>query len=259
MNYHKSDKDFVANGRKQLRIIAALYDNEKIRGLKLACEYRSRSAALLRNQVKSALSKKDAAIDRHIRIYMQSGGPKYVNRCTLGRSLMARRVGNLCYGRDFARAFFKNFILSHASFRDTGAKFIMTCQSSCTNELASLLPDRSSHFWGNVAEDIWLSPDIQAMQKELPDECESHSEFAYLSIDGTVKCCLPLLGQATYRDSAAVRADQAVADCDAAYKVLTVRGRTSAVLLVEGIHSEAGAHIATMLEAKLTQAQRIQI
>ena len=75
------------------------------------------------------------------------------------------------------------------------------------------------------------------------------------------QCLFKVVGMATYRHSQAVRENSAVPEEDAVNAVcrlLTVRGRTGAVLAIQGIKSEAGYHIAEVLQARMTEEQRSQ-
>ena len=258
MKHHVKANAFVASGTKQLRVICALYDNDMFSRKSVSTDCLKRSASVMRKQVVPALSRKQSRVDEHIRLIIDTSGPSYVHVRKLARTIHARRVGNFYYTHAFAEWTFKNVMLSHASFRDTAAKGIMECQCS-DSELASLMPNPRRDFWWNAAEDIFFSPHVLQMEKQLMAQCSEHGEFAYISIDGTVKCCLSLLGQATYRHSKAARAEQDVTDGEATYKVLTVRGRTSAVLMIAAIQSEAGHYVSLLLESKLTDGQREQV
>ena len=83
-----------------------------------------------------------------------------------------------------------------------------------------------------------MSPKITQIGQDLTAELLDHKEFEVLSIDATMRCCLSILGQArprtakVERDAAVFRGD------DALTRVLTVRGRSSAVLLMEALSSD---------------------
>ena len=64
------------------------------------------------------------------------------------------------------------------------------------------------------------------MRANLMTESIRHNEFKCLSIDATLRCCMPVMGQGYHRASAAERAQAAFGDDAAVRKVLTVRGRT---------------------------------
>ena len=61
------------------------------------------------------------------------------------------------------------------------------------SRLTNLLPVHSRSWWPMV-EDIFSSRVCQRLDHQLLLECVKHDEFTYLSVDGTVKCTMPLLG-----------------------------------------------------------------
>ena len=65
-----------------------------------------------------------------------------------------------------------------------------------------------------------------------------HEEFESLSIDAACQVCLRLGGQASYRAPADVRAQAAFDDAYSYRRLLTVRGRTGGVLLMQPIREE---------------------
>ena len=76
------------------------------------------------------------------------------------------------------------------------------------------------------------------MHAKLLDECFDHGEFRSLSVDATFKVCFSILGQAKFNRHRRIRQKQAIPDEAAKYRVLTVRGSTSAVVLTELVHDE---------------------
>ena len=67
-------------------------------------------------------------------------------------------------------------------------------------EINSLLPRHVNHWWPLV-EDIFMSPRIKSLEQELKAELVHHEEFEVVSIDATLRCCLPIMGQAHPRAS----------------------------------------------------------
>ncbi len=156
-----------------------------------------------------------------------------------------RRVGNLYYTQDFAEAVFRESIFSHARFRATASKFIRRSQEGGC-QLTSLVPNTTALWWGRVLEDVFFAAPATSLRKDLLAECEANTEFDFLSVDATVKCTLSLLGQGNYRTSRELRQTFATPDDESIYKVLSVRGRTGAVLALEPLRSESGTftHVA---------------
>ena len=121
------------------------------------------------------------------------------------------------------------------------AMFIATKGS----ELTSLLPTDVRHWWP-IIEDVFTSTAVQSLSAEVLEAfCASH-EFGVVTLDATIKCCMGIMGQESYRAPKKKR-DAAPFDDNAALRrVLTVRGRTGAVLamiaaLREGRSSDPGS------------------
>ena len=64
----------------------------------------------------------------------------------------------------------------------------------------SLLPRHSAHWWP-IIEDLFLSPRVTQFRQQLTEELVEHEEFEALSMDATLRCCLPVMGQAHPRAS----------------------------------------------------------
>ena len=125
-------------------------------------------------------------------------------------------------------------------------------------ETNSLLPRHVNHWWPLV-EDIFMSPRITSLEQELKAELVHHEEFEVVSMDATLRCCLPIMGQAHPRASreekmrAAFHGETALTrafwlhlcqlfvllglfllyqSAEASTEVVTCRGRTNAVLML---------------------------
>ena len=117
------------------------------------------------------------------------------------------------------------------------------------SQLASLLPTDVRHWWP-IIEDVFTSPAVAALKVNLLTTFRDLREFQVISIDATVKCCMGVLGQLSYRAPKAKR-DAAPFDDDHAFRrVLTARGRTGAVLGMCAMASEKAEDVsAEMLPA----------
>jgi len=73
------------------------------------------------------------------------------------------------------------------------------------NHIATLLPTHVNAWWPLV-EDIFSSAACQSLRADLLEKAIAHGECSYLSVDGTFKVCLPVMGQAHFNASAGVRA-----------------------------------------------------
>ena len=103
------------------------------------------------------------------------------------------------------------------------------------SEVVGLLPVHVKSWWP-LLEDIYYSPAVAALTRNLIDLYIAHEEFQCLSVDATLRVCLRLMGQASYRSSRADRAQAAFNDEASKRRILTARGRsrTAADLSVVG-------------------------
>ncbi|CAE7333879.1 unnamed protein product [Symbiodinium microadriaticum] len=114
-----------------------------------------------------------------------------------------------------------------------GPRYVRTMATRCHkaalehgNRISTLLPGDASH-WLPLLDDISTSNEISQQAASL----ELNDEWHYVSMDATVKVCLKLLGQEAYRAPKTVR-DAALFRENTAWRcLLTVRGRSGAVLL----------------------------
>eukprot|EP00439_Symbiodinium_sp_Y106_P073049 s1266_g13.t1 len=72
-------------------------------------------------------------------------------------------------------------------------------------------------------------------------------EWHYISMDATLKLCMKLMGQASYRSPKHVRDDAPFGDELAWRRLLTVRGRTGAVLMMQPLQNESAEQIVDAL------------
>ena len=82
---------------------------------------------------------------------------------------------------------------------------IAALHSMMEHESTSLLPSHTKD-WLPLMEDILTSPAVAAMERDLTHELVKHNECQTLSIDATLRCCLPILGQPRPRSMDATQA-----------------------------------------------------
>ena len=92
---------------------------------------------------------------------------------------------------------------------------------------------------------------IEVMAKSM----ELNDEWHYVSMDATIKVCLKVLGQESYRAPKAVRDAAPFGDETAWRRLLTVRGRTGAVLLLHPLQNESSEQLVDVLEGSFTADQ----
>ena len=80
--------------------------------------------------------------------------------------------------------------------------------------------------------------------------CALH-EFQYLSLDATIKCCMGVMGQESHRAAKEKRNMAPFDDFHALRRVLTVRGRTGAVIAMVAVSSERAEEVVLALAENL--------
>ena len=100
------------------------------------------------------------------------------------------------------------------------------------NKLSSLLPNHA-RYWLPLLEDVLQLPAFQKQARALRTAMEDGNEWKYVSTDAILKVCLKLLGQASYRAFRQERESAPLGDEYAFRRLLTVRGRSGAVLMMK--------------------------
>ena len=77
------------------------------------------------------------------------------------------------------------------------------------------------------------------------------NEFSFISIDATIKCCMGVMGQESYRAPRNVRNAAVFDDLSAVRRVLTVRGTTGALLAMLPVSSEKAEEVSLTLAQNL--------
>ena len=127
-----------------------------------------------------------------------------------------------------------------------------------SNYLVNLLPSHTSSWWPLV-EDLMLSPPVKTTADNLLNTAVQHNECCYLSIDGTFRICFPLLGQSLFSEPAEVRNAQAFGDEESFYRVISIRGRTGAVLGLVPSQGERSNQLCSCLRQALPDRALLQV
>ncbi|CAE7235509.1 unnamed protein product, partial [Symbiodinium sp. KB8] len=254
--YHTATKQFCCSGTKQLRVVLSLHDTDMFACVK-GTSYLRRSADLIRSQVCEAPSTTANEIDRHVRLILDGSGPRFVAVSEMSH-LSLRRVGNILSTHAFAEKLFREILLHASKVASVWPRLMMEATSSGCS-LVNMFPTHSSSWWP-IVEDIFSSPVVTALTRRLLDECVLHNEFRFLSVDGTVKCILPTMGQNKYSADAKKRKQ---GDCfpssETIYRVITVRGATGAVVALLPSPSEKASFVAERLGQSLPPAALQQV
>ena len=126
------------------------------------------------------------------------------------------------------------------------------------NVLGNLYPTHT-RFWWPLVEDVFSSPPFNVLERRLVFALEEAREYTAISLDGTLKICMRVKGQEQANRSSHVRNSAPFGDDVAHRRVLTVRGRTGAVLAMSPVPSEESDVIAAVLAASLSPEARAQV
>jgi len=118
------------------------------------------------------------------------------------------------------------------------------------NELTSLYPTHVSCWWP-IVEGIFTSPAAAEVSARIATEYIRSQEALYISIDATLKCTLPLVGQSHPLTPVNLRVYDAFKGEGAIKRVLTIRGRTGAVIGMVPMAKEDHQHVADALESAM--------
>ena len=95
--------------------------------------------------------------------------------------------------------------------------------------------------------------------KQMMDTLLDNKEWLYVSVDATLRTCLKLKGQESYRAPKAARDAAPFPDTTAWRRLLTVRGRTGAVLLMAPLATEKAEHVVDEFQLSFSEASLAQI
>ena len=106
-----------------------------------------------------------------------------------------------------------------------------------------------------MLEDIVTAPilinKMKTMNKVLMDQDEWH----YISMDATLKVCMKLMGQASYRSPKPVHNEALFGDDMAWRRLLTIRDRFGAVLLMHPLQNESSEQVMDALTQNFSADQ----
>ncbi|CAE7200946.1 unnamed protein product [Symbiodinium natans] len=142
-----------------------------------------------------------------------------------------------CPWRSWAANQSKKRVLDHVEkYHDHIHQFVYSLHAALVArfppETCSLLPRHVNHWWP-ILEDLFTCPKLMCVMQGLMQEVMQHDELQVISIDCTMRCCLPLMGQAHPRSSQEAKRSAAFRG-----QVMTVRGRTNAVVVLEPLAAD---------------------
>ena len=148
-------------------------------------------------------------------------------------------------------------IESHSKVRSMVTRFHMQAIEQ-GNKTTTLFPTNSRH-WHPIMEDVAFSEAFDGKLSEMTSCLERTDEWHYISMDATMKICLKVMGQESYRASKQKRDAAPFPDEVALRRILTVRGRSGAVLLLHPLQGEASEQVVAGLVDNFTEAQLKQV
>ena len=237
-------------------MIKALWDADASAG----CEGRGllkRVAAALSSLVVPAGVAQWNRFDNDLCFVMRETGPAYMPRDDVVGSRLFRKCGYTFYTREWAQQFLREALLSHGRIKPVKARLLHNYLVA-GNDFAFLLPV-NVRTWLELLEDIMQSVSVRDMGARLLNDCFLREEFRFVGMDATMRVAMRQKGQATYRRPLEVRNSCVVKDDEALRRVLTVHGRTGAVLMTELVRSEGGGDIAKAFETVVKEEIRHQI
>ena len=180
--HHTEKQQYICSGTKQMKIVLALFDDaasSQIQPTRLL----QQSASLLQENVQPELSNSVNKIDKHMRLVLDSSGPRYVHAACIGKELvrqtspefvlhsfLCRHVaeGGSSESRAGALALFTGKIMwqlyhgapvvlfcdieSHSKVRSMVTRFHMQAIEQ-GNKTTTLFPTNSRH-WHPIMEDV---------------------------------------------------------------------------------------------------------
>ncbi|CAE7245695.1 unnamed protein product [Symbiodinium sp. CCMP2456] len=112
---------------------------------------------------------------------------------------------------------------------------------------------------GSIVHDVAASSAFRGKMERMMGSWLRRDEWHYVSMDATLKLCVKVMGQAPYRASKKIREEAPFGDEVAWRRLLTVRGRTGAVLLMQPIQNESSEQIAETLRDNFSEEQLMSI
>jgi hypothetical protein len=256
---HTASCHFVASGTKQLRMCMSMYEADLVLGT-FPGSYLKRSSDTLRHTVRPGVSSQQLRIDRFLRLILDGTGPRMMHAAAITDATELRRVGNILYTRTFAEALLREIALCRSSVREAAsrlqASFLL---GGCV--LGSLMPEHPKTLT-LIITDIITGDCVTAWTQALLHRAWSLGEFAVLSVDGTWKAAMGVLGCRRYRllpheERPALSAAQPADDRPDPPRILTVRGWGGFLLGAPLVRDESGRAIRDAMLRVIRQPEMI--
>ncbi|CAE7292816.1 unnamed protein product [Symbiodinium sp. CCMP2592] len=250
--HHTAKNQYVYSGTKQIKVTLSLYDHAASSQTSVS-NFLQTSASLMRRTIEPAIGERISYIDKQIRLVLDAAGPSYVNLSAIGSTLHVRRARNLYYTQSFADQLIREMVMGHAQVRTLATRCHMAAMQA-GSLLSTLLPSRVPQ-WMPMLEDIASSTAFRSKMEKMTEFLVCGDEWHYISMDATLKLCMKVMGQASYRAPKQVRDEAPFDDTVAWRRLLTIRGRTGAVLMMHFVQSESSEQIVEAMRQNFSVEQ----
>jgi hypothetical protein len=248
----------VASGTKQLNVIIAMFEDDALKGVSKS-NYLEASATAVRNlyPAKYLASHAEQLVDRDLILVLRGGGPSYMFAGAEDGLVALRRVGYTYYDKDFADKLVRCAISGHGQINVVRNRLVQEAAAG-ENYLWKLFPQRMD-TWAALLEDVFRQPYLLKVYDELISTCVQKREFIHISIDGTMKILMNILGQEQISAPKATRCAASVPDGQALRRALTIKGRTGAMPRIPLIRDESTEAVARAIAGALPSAACEQV
>lgn len=238
--------NFTASGTKQLRLMTVLFDRDRLLRVP-GGRYLSRSALILTEGLNGGQQYKDRLVRLVLDHHSLSFRPVSEVMCDES-GLM--RLGYEFVTKKFCELVLQEYVLSGFAIKEVRSRLVMhLLRAGCA--WAEMLPQGKELFWRRLLEQIVCSEGMRLRREHALRECHAHGELEHVSLDGLFRPCRSVVGQADFTESATARSRAAIPDREAIRRIVSVRGRTGAVVCCMATKSESGAEIAQELRQHL--------
>ena len=236
----RTTANLTAVGWKQFAIVRTLFNADRMLR-NCSDKYLENSARILRESAVSYAGRPDKATVEFITRTNVSFVP-----AAASDTLTTLKIGSVRVSGGFAELYFSEYLLNDHRIEKTRHRLVihyLRCGCSC----AELLPSSKSVFWVDLMERLLFSEALQKRKQALLLECADHGEFSTVSMDGLLRPTRNISGQVDYRASFAKRNAAPIPDSLSMRRIMSVRGRTGAVLMLEPTCDESGVAVGAVL------------
>ena len=233
--------NLTAVGFKQFSVLRVLFNGDRMLR-KCSDNYLVESARILREPLPTY----SGHVDRATVKMLTRTGVKFVSASEETTPEIIK-IGTVFVTKGFVELYFSEYLLNDLRIEKTRHRLVVHFLR-CGCRYAELMPTKQSTFWIHLMERIIFSTGMQNRKQALILECADHDEFSTVSMDGLLRPAMRVMGQADYRASTERRNAAPIADDTAMRRLITVRGRTGAVLMVKPCLDESAPNINRVLE-----------